>query len=301
MFNRGNNRNNNNRRPGPNGGGVPNPRPGVPVPGINARPAPPVVPQHLFQQGQRIQDEWGQVRQQAHPGMPNAVPPGQGFNARPGPGFNPQQQMMAQQQQQQRTRLPQIAMQQQQQQMALQQQQQQQRVHGQMLPQQGRAQQQLAQQHQVQQQLVQQQQQAGGLPILYIASFGGPTPHWGFVHLDRPGGNSGLLIHVGAQKPGRVAAVAGRHEMLLDTRQWNDIKHSSIQEMIPVTGADINRRDVIRVLTAVHAGMDDYQLLSNNCQHFCIAGVKALNVEPQVVANIRNRTSLITKVTLALR
>lgn len=148
------------------------------------------------------------------------------------------------------------------------------------------------------------------LPKLYCFEYPGPNPHWGFLHMDNPRGSSGVLIHIGAEVPqnmGSKGAISGRHPMRWIVASIDSIRNSSISVMVGIPGThELTLTTAKKVLRGVYERSGDYQLLMNNCQHFCIQGLQALmavcpEITPQVCQDVIRRTSGPTQATHALK
>jgi hypothetical protein len=152
---------------------------------------------------------------------------------------------------------------------------------------------------------------AGQAPNLYCVSYGGLTPHWGFVHKIDPLGKAGMLIHINATlaadaNPAQSAAPNLPTNFL--TKPLTDVSKTTIDKIYPIRGAFLSRDDAVNFLATAYrrATHNKYNLFQNNCQHFCIAGIEAVSGGPcpgitqPFKDEIYEKMSLITQLTHAI-
>jgi hypothetical protein len=139
---------------------------------------------------------------------------------------------------------------------------------------------------------------------LLCVAFSGPIKHWGIIHVDRDGGDSGTLIHIGVRK---VSGKSSKTDHRVRTSRIESMSMSSIRHTYPIPGAVITCAEAEAILDAVHTRNGDYHALLNNCQHFCISGIKELQktacptITDQTIASLTKKTSTVTQCSIWVR
>jgi hypothetical protein len=130
-------------------------------------------------------------------------------------------------------------------------------------------------------------------------AFKGAIAHWGFIHVDRDGGDSGTLIHVGVRT--NSSGTTLKFENKLKVSPIRSMSQSSIVATYPIHGAVVTRQEALDILQRVYERNGDYQALLNNCQHFCIHGVEELKaticpgISDQTIKDLKKKTALVTR------
>lgn len=138
-------------------------------------------------------------------------------------------------------------------------------------------------------------------------AYAGAIPHWGFLHLDpnpddpNVDADSGLLIHVGIRTG--TSGSSAKYANELKFKDVHSMSNSAIKHSYPVVGALLTRQEAVSALTAIYnKKIGNYQILANNCQHFCIIGMKELKdtvcpeISSDTIRAIERKTSPTTRV-----
>lgn len=100
-----------------------------------------------------------------------------------------------------------------------------------------------------------------------IAFQGEDSAHWALLLPKKTGAPIGLLVHIGVQKE-EFTSRPLRHELRFQTI---DLVNTTASEALIIPGAEVTESQLREAAeTVFNREGNNYHMLTNNCQHFCL-------------------------------